>query len=192
MRPRSNLHPHNGYTFTEPDGSIHRADGWPGVIARVRLYRKRNGIPEGNVESDVFKQVCEREPTLCGSGGDAEYYKELRVASLKVRVLKWLSALLRDIQANPNCFVDDATAKARANVCATCPLNKPLADGCAPCKQAVSELRRSILGPHRSIDARLHNCTILGTDVAVNIYLDEVATGIGELPDFCWRKIKKL
>jgi len=188
MKPNENVYPHGGRFFKESDGSTHRAETWPGVISRVRAYRKRNRIAEGNVEAEVYAQACAREPSLCTNADDAAHEKAVRKTNLKVRMLQWLSALIKDKSKFPTPFVSAELAKERANICAGCPHNTPLQDGCATCKAAISELRRSVIG-ERAVDGRLHGCEILGTDLGANVHIDEVRCSIDELPGFCWRKI---
>jgi hypothetical protein len=187
MRIKKNLSPKDGHYFKETDNSIHRANSWGGVIKKVTRYRALNHLPPGNPEQEVFSQACAREPTLC--------YHESRVtvehrqtASLKGRVLAWLSHRMR----NPGALAftsDPAEPARRAQICATCPKNVALPEGCSSCRKVVVALRKEVL-KGRAVDGRLNACAVIGQDNATSVHLDDVALPDHELPDHCWRKAR--
>lgn len=184
-----NIYPKGGYYFVDSDGSRHvAAEGWAGVIARVKAYRKRRGVAEGNVEEEVIAQACQRYPVLCHED-DGRRQEQLRKSSLKTKILTWL-AWLRGYKEKH--FVEDALARERATICATCSNNQPLQDGCASCRATVTALRKEILGPHRFIDGRLNGCLAMGEDLPVVVHLEMTAVDRAELPAHCWRKIRPL
>jgi hypothetical protein len=181
--------PKLGYFFTEKDGTtIHGTGNWASVIARVASYRKRNRLAPGNPRAEVTAQACEREPNTCHDTPDAATQKALKVASLKGRVLAWLSGLRARRDAGSLPFVEESLMHARVAVCAGCPAHAAIAGGCGSCKKAVTESRRDILGG-RKIDDRVAGCTILGEDCAVNAWLGDPTLVNAELPACCWRKI---
>lgn len=182
----SNVYPKGGYVFTDSDGTKHPADSWPGVIARVRAYRKRAGLPEGDVAAEVISQACHTNPGLCRNE-DGTYRENLNKATLKTRVLKWLSTLRDAVKSQPLSFVSDEERKNRAAVCASCPQNNALPGGCSSCVKALTELRKSVMG-NRFVDARLNGCNVLGEDLPTSVHLDQVRVTHGELPANCWRK----
>lgn len=183
----SNLYPKGGYVFTDANGIKHAGDSWPGVIAKVRRYRERAGQPVGDVAGEVIAQACTQNPGLCRSE-DPNYAIMLNKATLKTRVLKWLSTL-RDLrQTQPPVFVSGEERTARANVCATCPANNPLPSGCSSCLKALTELRKSVIGG-RFIDGRLNGCGILGEDLPASVHLEQTRVSNSDLPPQCWRKI---
>jgi hypothetical protein len=182
----NNVYPKGGYVFTDSDGTRHPADSWPGVIARVRRYRERAGHPVGDVAAEVITQACQSNPGLCRQE-DPTYAAMLNKATLKTRVLKWLSSL-RDLRASqPPVFVSDDERKQRAATCATCPANQPLPSGCSSCLKALTELRKSVIGT-RLIDGRLNACSVLGEDLPTSVHLEQTRVTNGELPAHCWRK----
>jgi hypothetical protein len=181
-----NLFPKDGYYFIDRDGTRLNGENWNAVIARVADYRKRNGFPPGNPDQEVHEQACEHNPAYCSE--ITEQQREMtRVASLKGRVLGWLSTLLRSKEKDPLKYVDDTTAKNRADVCIGCPKNVGIADGCSSCKAAVAEYRRNLLG-HRPVRGRLNGCVLLGEDLPVSTHLDQQTVDNSELPAHCWRK----
>jgi hypothetical protein len=179
-----NVYPKEGYFFQDKDGAKIFGQTWNGVIARVVAYRKRANYEPGNPAEEVVAQACARNPVLCveDNGTNKEM---LRRAPLKSRVLTWLNKL----RGNKNVisYVDDALARERQRVCASCPSNTPLPGGCASCAAAVKELRKEVLGSRFS-DQRMSACEILGEDVAVTTRIEITALDNGELPAACWRK----
>lgn len=185
FRINLNLYPKNGgHVFKESDGTTHRADTWPGVIARVKLYRKRNNLPEGDPESEIYAQACQSNPSIC-SKETAETKRKQKEVSLKGRLLSWLS---RKKQQKQLSFVDKDVMDRRSKTCASCPQNQALTEGCSSCRAAVAAMREELLGD-RKINARLNGCVILGHDCAVAVHLDEVRVDEPDLPAHCWRKI---
>lgn len=185
-RLNPNIYPKDGHFFRDKDGVQHRADSWPGVIARVAKYRQRAGQPIGDPVREVTEQACSRYPLLCNdeSGHHADAVKK---SSLKSRVLGWMG-LARAHKAEQRIeYVDAATANARAQTCATCPLNQSLSEGCASCRQALEEMRKEVLG-RRPLDRRLNACLVLGEDLQTAAHLERPTTENAELPGHCWRK----
>lgn len=184
MTLNNNIFPKSGFVFIDADKVRHVADSWPGVIKRVQAYRKRLGVPVGDVGAEVVAQACAREPVLCQRGGE-QHVRAVKRASLKSRIISWLNA----VRANQDkSFVDDALAKQRAGVCAKCPKNVPLPGGCATCTNLLNELRRAILGPGRFIDGRLNECEVMAEDIPVTVHVDMTTVDNPELPGHCWRR----
>ena len=179
-----NIHPKDGYFFKESDGSRHFADTWKGVIERVKRYRARAGYPPGNPEEEVINQACQRNPVICREDNGVNTH-QLKIASLKSRTLNWMNA----IRAGEKSFVEEGLARKRAAICAGCPKNQPLQDGCSSCRNALKALRRDIIGD-RFVDGRLNSCLILGEDLSTTAHLDQATHEFSELPEHCWRKRK--
>lgn len=177
-----NIHPKGGHFFVERDGAKIVANSWTGVIARVTKYRKRAGYAAGDPGREVIDQACLRNPGLCVDDNGTRQVQVKR-ASLRLRVLKWLAAL----QNEQFDFVAEQEAQRRAGVCAGCANNVDFSSGCGTCKLAVRESRKELL-ERRQTDARLNGCAVLGEDVAVSTWLESQAVENAELPGHCWRK----
>lgn len=186
MTINGNLFPKEGYYFLEQDNVRISADGWPGVIARVKNYRARAGLPPGNPDVEVVEQACKRNPGLCRQDNQV-YSAQLKTTNLKTRIFQWFAAIQKLMQSEPLTFSNEKDARDRAQTCSTCPFNKSLPQGCATCKQAVDEARKSIIGG-RFQDARIHECDVLAEDLNVSRWIEQVRLENGELPGFCWRK----
>jgi hypothetical protein len=192
MKVNVNVYPSgsNGYVFKEGDGSVIRAQSWPGVVAKLKEYRARNNRPPGSPEAEVLAQACARNPSLCKESQVNAVQSARKPPSLKGRVLSWLSTLRKAGEANPLAFVKEDEMKARAGVCAVCPFNKPLPDGCSSCRMAVAELRKNLIGQTRlnAQDHRIRACDVLGCDLPSAAWLDEPRISSSGLPANCWRK----
>lgn len=187
-RINPNLYPSSGYIFVERDGTKIVGGSWPGVAARLASYRTRKGEPPGNTLDEVMSQACERNPGYCHEDSEVTR-QQTKIVSLKGRILKWFSSLRQRNAREPIQFVDTHTALTRAGGCITCPMNVALEEGCGSCRAAVEALRREVLQgrtPHNGL--LMHGCTVLGTDLATSVHLDEVTVENNELPAQCWRK----
>jgi hypothetical protein len=189
QRINVNLFPKDGYLYKEADGTTLAGNTWEGVIARVRSYRKRAGLPPGNPDEEVRAQACQRNPAIC-TNDDGQHAAAVKVATLKSRILQWFAKTKRENSRLPiEFFKFEEEMKARADICASCPQNKEMPDGCSSCRAAVSELRSDIIGGRR-VDGRLthHGCNVLGSDLATSVWINEPTVDNPELPPHCWRK----
>lgn len=182
-----NLYPKSGYRFVEKDGSVHTAGTWPGVMNKVISYRRRQGVPIGDVEAEVTAQACANNPAYCFQETD-EQRMAYRKTSIKGRVLQFLSAARKAKDEGKLVFGIPQDAVNRAHVCSLCPFNTKLPTGCGSCNQARKEGQLYVLGRDRVIDPRMHGCVILGEDLVVAAHLERVVVDVPELPAHCWRK----
>lgn len=181
-----NMYPRDGHYFKEQDGVRIGADSWAGVIKRVANYRARAGYPPGNPEEEVMAQACDHNPGICTDENQA-YKVEVVRASLKNRVLIWLLQMRTRKEKESIGIVVEQDARNRAQVCATCPRNQSLPEGCSTCRQAVEESRRQLIGS-RFTDARVNSCDVLGEEINTSMHLDLVRIEHPGLPEYCWRK----
>lgn len=184
-----NLFPKGGYTFKDKDGTTHvSVRSWRDVINRVESYRRLNKLPIGNPEQEVLEQACTRNPGHCHEdAAAAPVVSAVTRKTLKSAVLTWLAGLRRI--KDSLVFVSPQVAEKRAEVCANCPCNVPLKQGCAPCQTFIAEMRKSLLRD-RKVDSRLNSCDKFSRDTGVMVHLDSVAEKNDDLPDPCWLKVK--
>jgi hypothetical protein len=185
MTLNTNIFPKTGFMFVEKDGARIFGQTWAGVFARVAAYRRRKGQPEGDVPGEVIAQACSREPIICNHGTNAPLNQQ--AVPLKTRVLAWLNSLRANREKHPVEIVSWETARERTEICAKCPKNQGLADGCASCRAALRELRDDLVG-NRFKDGRLNECDVLGEDLPVSVYLEQQTVEHGGLPANCWRR----
>lgn len=189
MRIKINISPKEGRFFKENDGTVIKASSWGGVIKKVTRYRALNHLPAGNPAEEVHAQACQRNPQLCYNEAHPATLQKRTEATLKSRVLAWLSGIRKN-RVNL-LFTDAGVAQARANICAGCPNNTSLPEGCASCRKVVRTIRTDIIGG-RGYDSRVQVCSAMGIDLPTAIHLDEQTLDIPSLPDHCWRKRKPL
>lgn len=60
-----NLFPPSGFIFFDSDGFRHSGNSWKDLERKVREYREMQGIPVGDVKSEIMTQACERNPGYC-------------------------------------------------------------------------------------------------------------------------------
>ena len=188
QRIKVNIYPKDGYSFKESDGTVLTDPrGWERLILKVASYRRNNNLPLGNPTDEVHAQACAANPELCWH--DDEITKqEIKRVSLKGRVLRWLSDMIRHKEKQPLSFVSDDESRAREDVCRQCPHNAALpTEGCGSCKKAVNEQRAALIGG-RSRYNRLKACSVLGEDLQSSVHLDLLVVDNHELPQHCWRK----
>jgi hypothetical protein len=132
-----------------------------------------------------MEQACNSNPGLCREE-DPRTQQQLKKTSIKGRILNWLASVRRI--KTPIIFVPPVTAKARADICAGCPMNTPITEGCASCKAAIKELRLSVLGGDHRIDSRLTGCAVTGEDLPTSVWMEQQTLANPDLPGCCWRK----
>jgi hypothetical protein len=183
-----NVFPHKGHRFKDRDGATIVGETWGGVINRVIARRKRNNMPMGNPHEEVMEQACQQEPSACSETNDAREQARqthLKVASIKVRILQWLTRLKTPIDH----FVEPAEAARRADICAGCPKAIGLPEGCGSCRKASEEMRNGLLAGRKSDGRLIHRgCDVFGSDLATHVWLELVAEDRPEAPGNCWRK----
>jgi len=180
-----NMAPFSGFRFRESDGTLIGAGGRDLTIAKIREYRKINGLPEGDPGGELDAQMCKKHPGVCKEGNkvvpvDSPKPKE----ALKGRVLRWLNSQSKNASKE---FASADEAKARANVCAKCPNNVTASSGCATCQAALRHLRSQIVGS-RALDGRISSCNALAIDLPSAVHLNETRVIDASLPANCWRK----
>lgn len=181
-----NVYPKDGYRFRDSDGSLHVAQTWGGVIARVRRYRLRNNRPEGAVMEEVIAQACQNNPGLCSEEHPANK-AAIKQASLKSRILIWLNRMHMHRQKEPLTYVNDPLHAARVDVCSRCPKQTGLPEGCGSCRAALRTLAESVIGS-RAIDQRVTACSVLGEYLPVSTWIEQMTIPNPDLHWECWRK----
>lgn len=187
LRINVNLFPKSGYVFKDQTGVVHVGGSWGAVINKVRAYRKRMGQAPGNVAAEVIAQACASNPAFCREETE-EQRRAYRTVSLKGMVLRFLALARQHKDAGSLTFSTPQDAANRADVCARCPYNQKLPEGCGNCNKARRESQLYVLGRQRNIDGRLNGCLILGEDLPTAAHLERVTVDNPALPANCWRK----
>jgi len=191
-----NVRPSAGYLFEESGGVTIRGNSWIEVVKRVQSYRSRNKMAPGSPEREVIDQACQRDPQLRRDATTPTIRGKPRPArpmvkapvTLKSRVLGWLRSMRKLGEENTLVFVNSDERKRRAKICTDCPKRQAMKQGCGACKKALDGLRDEILGRGHATLPPEESCVVLGTDLPVMTWLDELTVENGDLPATCWRK----
>lgn len=191
-RVNPNLFFPGGYIFRETDGTLLKSSSWRSLYKKVEDYRKLNGMPAGDVDSEVQAQACARSPQLCQEDSPPAppppRTEKQRNESLKTVVLRSMHELSRRVDEKSAQFVPDALAAARADVCRRCPMQVEVGSGCGSCKAAVRGLAKQIRGSHPELPGNC--CSIFQSHTPSQAYFDDPAVRNDALPAECWRKVQ--
>lgn len=182
-----NLYPPQGYRFREADGSVHAGQSWAHLERTVKGYRERNGIPVGDVKSDIANQFCAEVPGHCRDDEPFVAPKNNPSLTFNNRVLSWIGTMLGKKRFGRTVKVDDAAAARRASLCVGCPAQKSLNTSCGSCVSMVKTSRKSILDGE-SKHQNLNPCELLGEDCALSVHLQQTPVVREDLPPHCWRR----
>jgi len=181
-----NLYPPSGYVFTDSDGVFHRGDSWRDLFRAIAAYRTRNSKAPGDVEREVDAQHCASYPGLCHQE-PLPPVPQPSGNTLNSRVLNWLGHMLAEGRRLGVQRVSLQVAKARADICATCPAQRSLSTVCEGCIASVASSRKVLIGDGGSVHKGLHPCGILGEDCQTSVHLNLLPETSSPLPGHCWR-----
>lgn len=186
--PKAELYPPGGFSFTEPDGTVHASISWSLVIAKVRDYRQLAKLAPGNPEEEVFAQVCDRHPDLCGESVGKPFVHDPKV-KLGLEVLGWIAgvAIVNARQAIGRVSEDEA--KRRAAICRACPCNLQWQSACANCGKSLDGIAEDLARPGPEVDTSgLYGCMAHGQVNSVAVRLKLPVRDNPVAPTDCWRR----
>lgn len=191
-----NTVPPDGFRYFQPETkTIVTGGDYMDLFVNVKKHRLANNIPLGPLwQAEVEDQLCKRLP--------AGFCREQDVGKLPVNVsvrVDW-PTIERGAQVFVNWAlagaptVDQATADARALICASCYYNVGGNSGCRSCGSAVNLIKRAV-GPRRTAsEAFLKTCAVCRCFNAIQVWfpIDQLAKGVSSdmnslWPDFCWK-----
>lgn len=200
-RPRSTAQvPHGGWVFHQGDIRIVGFTG-ADLQSRVLAHRANNKLDRttsGEVEEDVWSQICGRDPDWCVEP-DGPSFKD------RIESFAHTAKMFFDQGMIP---VDQEEANRRAAICINCPKNvSPTAEPpCAGCQKTASSMLtglaykvvdgiRALVIPGKSTphDAKLRACQVCGCDNKLSVWIPKEAFVYppevqAAFPDFCWKK----
>jgi hypothetical protein len=188
MEVNRNLFPPDGYVFVERDGSRLRGEGWKDLEARIRGYRAINGMPPGDPWAEIQVQICSRNPSFCHEEGPPVPPQGHHSLTFNQRVLQWFVHAIGLKRVDRLGRVDDATAAARAEICARCPAQKSLNHACEGCLASIKESRKGLLNGATSLHQNLQPCAVLAEDCQTSVHVEQPPTDVPGLPGHCWRR----
>ncbi len=195
--------PAGGWHYFENDGTKIEGNSHSELIANVTSYRTHNNLPLGNPEADVDKQVCARQPAVCGIGrvedDDApkKVYGQPIKRRLVDRVATWLGnryAKLGSIQT-----VSKEEAERRTSICVSCEKNQKdwraqVTRDCAPCGDRIEVLDTLSFkirkGNQVTREKNLGACQHYGMELQTAVWMPEQAMQMRKhypnAPSNCW------
>jgi hypothetical protein len=181
--------PPGGWRYTQTDTGMELSGGdYYSLRERVRRHRQLNALAVGpELDDEIQAQICDRigpvaRAQFCrdkvvrvGDGGRSVEFADVK------HFLSTVSKLRR--------FVSQTEANRRAEICASCPRNSPIA-GCTGCRNLVGLLFNVIGNRHTPLDTRLGACGVCGCSLAASVHvpLENFPIVKGHVyPDWCWR-----
>jgi hypothetical protein len=196
----NHLHvPPGGWEFTEPLSkmTIHGGDYFD-LREKVRKHRTLNLFVSGpEIDNQIQEQICSNMSAAararfcreCSSGLASQQYSG---RTLSLDDVKSFLIVAKSWVSNPQ-LVSAGEANRRAEICAGCPKNVPIA-GCHSCRNLV-KWSIALIG-HRStpFDNKLGGCEVCGcgNQAQVHLPLKDLQKGITPemaFPSHCWKSL---
>jgi hypothetical protein len=158
---------------------------------KVRQHRLINRYVTGpELDSEIQSQICSKLPadaraTFCR---DCQWTATTR--SLALGDIRHFLKVAKSWAVKPS-FVSQAEANRRAEICAGCPKNLPIA-GCRSCQNLVKWTLQLIGHKSTPFDEKLGGCEVCGCGNQAQVHLPQevLAKGITPEMDFplwCWK-----
>lgn len=168
--------------FFERDGIRHHSTSWALLIDKVREYRERLGLPVGDLQKEIFTQVCTRNPAGCREQGRKDGV--LPTDDLHKSILGWLGKIAENRKKIK--FVSEAQARQQAAICAACSRLRPWRNACGACTGSADKIVAGLLAGKAQFD-NSRGCASLREDPRASVWIEQPPVE-GPLPDNCWRK----
>ena len=138
------------------------------LLRNIREWRRANGWPQGlGLEDEVEQEVCVRYASECiGVDDRLVSRRHFTIAD----VVTGTKAMINQVAAG-NPLVSQEEATARAAICIRCPMNSPIAGGCAMCQAGAELIGLLIHGRTTPYDAKLSNCRICSCYTACAVHM---------------------
>jgi hypothetical protein len=193
--------PPQGWKYTQPESGATFAHydyiTWKNSILS---HRKANNYPiPDDFEDDLVNEACKQNPHWPGSVCK-------RLASPRGHARKKLGwkeafAFLRVLEAfvkQGGALVDQEEANRRAEICARCPKNIPIASSCGACETGLRSLLKFLIRDKKTwADAEIESCGVCGCNLKASVWfpLEVQQQGLSEEQkaefrsiDYCWKR----
>lgn len=188
--------PPDRYRYTHPDGYVTVADDRELWLRNIKRHYLDNNVPlPENWQALAEDQLCRvLPPGLCRyeDGSKPGVFLNVRLTEDD-----WRRGMtvLKNVLTTPEPLVDQATAEARARICAACPANVPV-KGCSACV-GMADWIVSIRGKAKTeSDAKLSQCGVckcsnraqvwVKTELLAQGVTGEMRAQFATLP-WCWK-----
>lgn len=195
-----------GYDINKPElGMVAYGTTFEQLEARIRIYRKANGIPTGlDFSNELQALVCQLYPQECDWFDPNIPETKVLTMDQVVRGTRVLFGLVKEwakylIGVAEHPLVDQETANTRASKCASCkynvPFRRPCSGLCGELLTLVNLIKGGRKTPH---DGDMKSCSICGCVTEAHVWprLDLLAKGVTEeqknqfrMVPWCWKQV---
>jgi hypothetical protein len=201
--------PMRGWFAKQPEtGAVIHGENLDEIMKAVQNYRLANGLPvENNLRRQVEIQICDTM-SEADAASRCEFLEEddllnppkFRKFSSNAQDLenfgRAVQSVLETASKKGPVNVPPEEATRRANICASCPYNLPIANcwGCG----VLGTIYRSISGGRfTTSDSQLRSCDICGCDNKTQVHFTKEVLQLAaskqelaatEFPNWCWKK----
>lgn len=184
--------PPGGWKYTQSQsGFLVQGGDYYDLREKVRKHRQINQFVTGpELDSEIQSQICSSLPAQARANFCRDCAASSTTRSLALEDVKHFLLVAKEWLGKP-VFVSTIEATRRAEICASCPKNIPIA-GCTACRNLVKWSTELIGQRSTPFDSRLGACEVCGCGNQAQVHLPLAALGKGitpemEFPDFCWK-----
>ena len=191
-----NLIPPGGWRFVERSTGVRfESDCWTDLVRAVRDHRKYKGLPTDTVEQDIEEQLCTGLSTEYCQPAEGEDYRPVNdltqqlTTEMAISANRALLETLKRAVTGESVWEDPAVVAGRAEICRTCPFNKPSKNcSCHNVYRAIN-----LLVPRAREQAGLGVCMACGCSLQAKVNLPMSVIRASQnpgttFPDWCWQK----
>lgn len=191
-----NLIPPGGWRFVErATGLRFEADNWNDLVAAVTRHRQYKGLSIEGLVDEIEEQLCMGLSTEFCKPAPGEDYRPVNdltqalTTEMAISANRALVETLKRAVLGESVWNDPAEAKARADVCRTCPFNKPTKNcSCHAVYRAIN-----LLIPKAREQPGLGVCMACGCSLQAKVNLPAEVVVASQnpstvFPKWCWQK----
>lgn len=182
--------PPGGWKYIQAETGMEiRGGDYYDLREKVRRHRQLNRLVTGpELDDQIQSQICEHMDPAARASWCRD--KEIKIDPSAAKqidfndVKHFLSTL-----GNLKKFVPQAEAQRRAEICAACPQNIPIA-GCTSCRNLVGLVFKVIGQRKTPFDHLLRGCGVCGCSLTASVHIPLEAFPTQphyEYPKWCWK-----
>jgi hypothetical protein len=158
---------------------------------KVRQHRLINRYVTGpELDNEIQAQICGKLPSDARAAFCRDCVAQATTRTLSRNDIKHFLKVAKSWVVKPS-FVTQTEANRRAEICASCPRNLPIA-GCRSCQNLVNWTIGLVGQRSTPFDEKLGGCEVCGcgNQAQVHLPLEVLAQGITsemKFPDWCWK-----
>lgn len=184
--------PPGGWKYTQAQSGLDIFGGdYYDLREKVRKHRQINRYQTGpELDQEIQEQLCSKMSAAARAAFCRDCDTSVQIKALSLEDIKHFLKVAKSWVAKPS-FVSQSEANRRAEICASCPKNLPIA-GCRACQNLVKWTIGLIGQRSTPFDGKLGGCEVCGcgNQAQVHLPLPILAKGITpemEFPDWCWK-----